>query len=142
MEANKTIHKRIINKTINGQLFICNKCNAIHLEFGNTIWKFKGNQFEIFKEYINNINGKYFEIINKDTHYQRKIIMPIDPTNLKIALNIEELRELKMLISDKVIDVTEQLINYNKPYCQQHQLLFLNYQILLHRQQLKCARSG
>ena len=90
-----------INKTQNGQIFKCDKCNAIHIEYKNLNFNLSDEQFEHFSEYITKLDGKKWEEKNKNTLFKRKIIIPIGHQSFRVLLNIKELEELKRLFSTK-----------------------------------------
>ncbi len=89
----------LIYKTKNGKLFKCNECQKFHLEFKNLNFNFSTEQLEKFAEYIKGINGKKWENINKNSTFERKIIIPIGHKTLRVLFNVEELLELKELLS-------------------------------------------
>jgi len=91
--------QKISNSTENGKVFICSKCDAIHIEFKNLNFNFSETQFKNFTDYILELNGSEWEYKNRNTHYRRKIIIPTGHKNVKILLNNGELTELKQLLS-------------------------------------------
>lgn len=88
----------IIQKTNNGKVFKCFKCNLIHIEFKNLNFNFTDSQYKHFAEYIMKINGEEWESRNKDSSYSRKILIPVGSQNINIMFNNEELTELKCLL--------------------------------------------
>lgn len=88
-----------IYSTGNGQVIRKIPENEILIEFGNISWRLSMFQFRLMQDFINRIDGNYFEEINKDSYYRRKIRIPIKNTNLSILLNIEELEDLRELIN-------------------------------------------
>lgn len=88
----------IIQKTNNGKIFKCFKCNLIHIEFKNINFNFTDSQYKHFVEYIMKVNGKEWEYRNRDTSYSRKILIPIGYQNINILFNNEELIEFKCLL--------------------------------------------
>ena len=49
----------IINETSNGKLVFCTNCNLYHLEFGNLYFNFNESELQIFRKYVNSIDGDY-----------------------------------------------------------------------------------
>jgi hypothetical protein len=90
---------QIIKRTKNGLLFYCNSCNLIHLEFKNLNFNFSKKQMKKFTEYIQNLNAKEWEEINKASPFKRKIVVPISHDSFNFLLNSEELAELQELVS-------------------------------------------
>ncbi len=90
---------RIISQTENGQVFRCPKCRLIHFEYKNLNFNFTNNEYNNFANYILNLEGKYWEIKNGNTHFKRKIFIPVGKKNFNILLNNKELVELKDLLS-------------------------------------------
>ena len=90
-----------LSKTQNGQVFKCDKCKAIHIEYKNLNFNFSAKQYKHFADYILNLDGEEWEYKNRNGHYGRKIIIPIGNKSFNILLNAEELEELKQLFSTK-----------------------------------------
>lgn len=89
----------IFRKCENGQIFICNKCQKIHLEFGNFTFDFTSEiKLRDFLENLEQIDGSYYEALNKPSAYVRKIIVPVPNSSLKILFTSEELHEIRNLI--------------------------------------------
>ncbi len=111
-----------LNRTVNGNVFRCSKCNLIHIEFKNINFNFTDSQFSHFAEYLNNIDGAEWENKNRNTNFTRKILIPIGYQNINILLNNEELTEFKCLLK------TQQLSNN---YVQQLNTTQCNFLIYL-----------
>ncbi len=62
----RNIRPIIIQKTNNGKVFKCFKCNLIHVEFKNINLNFTDSQYKYFVEYIMKINGEEWESRNID----------------------------------------------------------------------------
>lgn len=92
---------KVSNKTENGKVFKCSKCDAIHIEYKNLNFNFSEKQYKHFAEYIMKLDGKEWEHKNRNTQYRRKIIIPIGHKSVNILLNNAELQELKQLFSAK-----------------------------------------
>lgn len=81
--------------------------NEFIIEFGNLSWKLTLYQFRMMKNFIKRLDGQFYEELNKDSFYRRKIRIPIKTTNLSILLNQDELLDLKTLlegIPDEVLE--------------------------------------
>ena len=103
--------KDFINKTQNGQVFKCDKCNLIHIEHKNLNFNFTEKQFDDFDEYLSKINGQEWEEKNKNSKFKRKILITIGRQNFRVLLTNDELEELKKLffIKHEKIDVIQNL---------------------------------
>lgn len=88
----------IINQTKHGKVFKCKSCQKIHVEFNNLNFNFTKEEFYHFSKYFSQINGEYWEKVNTDSTYRRKILVPLDHKNFNLLLNKEELEELKILL--------------------------------------------
>jgi len=91
----------VINSTTNGQLILCKKCGLYHLEFGNLLFDFKEETLKRFKSYINSIDGDYYHSVNDHIANRRKIHLSTHLKGFKICLTLEELYELRNLLSEK-----------------------------------------
>ncbi len=96
---NKSI--QLINRTTNGKVFKCSKCTNIHLEYKNLSFNFTKDEYVKFKNYFLTIDGEYWENLNKNSFYDRKIMIPIGHKNFMISMNSVEVYELKALFSEK-----------------------------------------
>jgi len=114
--------KDFINKTQNGQIFKCDKCKAIHIEYKNLNFNFSVEQFDHFADYLTKLDGKYWENKNKNSQFKRKIIIPIGYNSFKVLLTRDELEELKNLffIKEKPLSVV-----------QQHKIMNMNFTLIL-----------
>lgn len=92
---------RLIGKTINGKIFKCSKCNAIHVEFKNLGFNFSEKQFQSFTESILELDGAEWEQRNHHSDFSRKIVIPTGHAAINILLNKQELDELKELLTDR-----------------------------------------
>ncbi len=88
----------LINRTRNGKLIFCTKCNLYHLEFGNLYFNFTEGELQGFKRYINDIDGEYFNVLNQHSSNNRKILLPTKLKGIHFALHLEELNEIKTLL--------------------------------------------
>ncbi len=102
----------IINKNENGVVFRCKKCQKVHLEFNNFNLNFSAKEYEQFSHYIQEIDGEYWELVNKHSPLRRKICIPIRDDSTCIVLNKDELKQLQQLLSTNLeTPITEKLIN-------------------------------
>ena len=90
--------KGLINRTRNGQVFMCSTCKKIHIEFKNLNFNFTEEQYDEFSAYIQDLNGSVWERHNSHSHFHRKIIIPINHDCFRVLLDQTELIELKSLL--------------------------------------------
>lgn len=84
-------------------IFYCNNCNKIHLEFNNLGIDFiDENELTEFSSYLKAIDTEYYYSMNQFSEYNRKIIIPVNRKGLKILLNKKEIRLLIDAINDFV----------------------------------------
>ncbi len=88
-----------IYSTDKGQVIRRIPDNDIIIEFGNLSWKLSILQLKMLKSFAKKIDGDYYEKINQNSFYRRKIRMPIHDTNLSIVLSANELEDFKKLLS-------------------------------------------
>lgn len=89
----------INQQSTNGQLFICNTCHKIHLEFNSIGINFEElEQLKEFHQYLLSVNGAYYDELNKGNNFRRKIQIPISGKDIKILVTYNELKELIALI--------------------------------------------
>lgn len=89
----------ILNKTRNGSLSYCTSCKAYHIEFGNLMFNFTESELQLFTNYINGIDGDYFNRLNEHVSTRRRIILPTKLKGISFAMHLEELNEFKMLLN-------------------------------------------
>ena len=92
---------RVISRSENGRVFICPNCEKIHIEFFNFLFSFNEEEYGYFKRCFEQIDGCYYERVNSDIAYKRKIIVPIGHKNASMMLNGKELQELQCLLAGK-----------------------------------------
>ncbi len=92
-----------INQTKNGRIFRCVSCNKIHIEFNNINFNFNDEEYEHFVDYFKDLDGEFWELVNSNSNYKRKIIVPVGHRNINFLLNNEELDELKELLTHAII---------------------------------------
>lgn len=90
---------KIICRSTNGQVFLCNQCKGVHLEFNNLSFNLPSKDFHDFANYFNDLNGEHWETQNLDSIFRRKIIVPLGAKGMNMLLNKQELKELKDLLS-------------------------------------------
>lgn len=89
----------ILRNSTTGQIFVCNQCQKIHLEFGNFTLDFNSEtQLDNFLGHLEQVDGLYYENLNKSTSYRRKVMVPIPDTGLKMLFTSAELDEIRNLI--------------------------------------------
>jgi hypothetical protein len=91
----------IISETENGRVFKCADCSKIHIEFKNLSFNFNDKEYKYFTNYLRTLNGQYWEYININSGYRRKIFIPIGHKNFHFLLNNHELTEFQRLFSKK-----------------------------------------
>jgi hypothetical protein len=92
----------IINQTDNGKVFLCDTCNAIHIEYKNLNFNFSSIQFKNFVNYMSRLKGEEWEQKNRDSQYDRKILIPMGHDSFNVMLNNTELEEIKNLLHIKM----------------------------------------
>lgn len=79
-------------------LAYCERCRSYQLEFGNFFFQFTEKELESFKEYLDKVNGEYYEFLNQDTPNNRKIFLRLPIQCVYFALYLNELYELRSLV--------------------------------------------
>lgn len=105
----------------NGQIFICNQCRKIHLEFGNFTFDFSSrSQLKNFLEHLEQVDGSYYQELNRQSAYQRKIMIPVPEARMKLLFTLNELEEIRHLIrrfigsaKNELISVTRIEVDFN-----------------------------
>ncbi len=91
----------IIKKTKNGKVFTCSACNKVHVEFNNLCFNFSRKEYERFRDYFVDLDGDFWECENSESVLNRKIIIPTGHNSMNFIVNITELNELKVLLSNE-----------------------------------------
>lgn len=92
-------------ESANGQVFICEVCSQIHLEFNGIRMDFgKFNLLMAFYDYIDSLDASKIEKNNKTNQFRRKITVFFSKTNIKLLLTNGELEELKRLLRGFISD--------------------------------------
>lgn len=97
----KERNMKVLSQTENGRIFKCTSCNKIHIEYKNLEFLFDDDEYEFFREYFRELDGEYWENINSDSVYRRKIIVPVGHKNIRMLLFNNELEEIKILLFDR-----------------------------------------
>ena len=84
--------EEILKRTTNGFISFCTKCHAYHVEFGNLFFTFTEDEFEHFCQYINSIDGEYYQELNKEMKNARKIFLRMPVKGFYCALYPDELK--------------------------------------------------
>jgi hypothetical protein len=93
----------MIHRTEKGQIFLCNRCDKYHFEYGNVVLAFSEEHLREFADWVLALDGEHWEEACSDTVYRRKIHVPISGCHLRFALTLEELDEVKKLLWRAVI---------------------------------------
>lgn len=101
---------QIINKTNCGLVFRCNQCKKIHIEFNNINLNFTEDEYERFSDYIHHLDGQYWEEMNVDSLFRRKIRIPINATPICLMLTVDELSALCKLLENTSVSAEEELV--------------------------------
>jgi flagella basal body P-ring formation protein FlgA len=89
----------MIKESANGQLFICDDCKQIHLEFNGIRLDFpKFNLLMTFYDYLDSMDVNEIEKRNEFTQFRRKVTVIFPKTKIKILLSRVEFEELKQLL--------------------------------------------
>lgn len=94
----------VLNKTHNGNLIYCSNCKIFHIEFGNLFFNFSETELQIFTNYINSIDGEYYDVVNQHASTRRRILLPTKLKGISFAMHLEELNEFKMLLNYQKVD--------------------------------------
>ncbi len=84
----------------NGQIFVCQQCQKIHLELSNFAIDFSSTErLELFLKFLLGIDGKLVEEINQKSVYRRKIMVQMPGSEMKMLFTLDEFDEVRNLIS-------------------------------------------
>ncbi len=89
----------MLSRTANGQVFLCNKCKGVHLEFNNLSFNLPSKDFYEFASYFRRLDGGHWELVNCGSIFNRKIIVPVGHPHINMMLSKPELDELKRLLA-------------------------------------------
>lgn len=92
---------KVLSETKNGRVFICPDCNKIHVEFNNLVFNFNDREYKHFSNYIKSLNGQFWEYLNLNTYYKRKIFIPVGHKSFTLLFNNSELQEMQNLFAKK-----------------------------------------
>ena len=104
---------KTIKETNNGRVFMCGKCDALHVEYKNLNFNLTNKQFNDFSTYLNDLDGMEWENRNADSTFTRKIIVPTQDPFFNVILNNNELRELRVLFACSIIS-NESVLKYKE----------------------------
>jgi len=65
---------KLINSTINGQIFLCPCQNKLFLEFGNMFMQVTYDELGLFSEYVNSIDYKFWLAKNQNAQNRRRLL--------------------------------------------------------------------
>ncbi len=94
----------VINHTINGKVFKCSKCNAIHIEYKNLNFNFSESDFEDFVMFFEELDVEECARLNQTTSFRRSIVIPIGHKNFNMLFDKNELYEFKELLLQASVD--------------------------------------
>jgi hypothetical protein len=105
----------ILRSSANGQIFVCNQCQKIHLEFGTFSCDFPSEiKLNNFLGYLEQLNGLQYENLNQSSAYRRKIMVPIPDTGFKVLFTSGELDEIRSLLRAFIGRHKKELISVRK----------------------------
>ncbi len=120
---------KLISTTTNGQVFKCDSCKAIHIEYKNINLNFSEKQFKRFADFLNTLDGESMEESQSHSPYQRKIAIATSHKAVNVLLNKEELEELKLLLSR--FDKETQFLKVEKEFVYAPKVIDLNFSYFL-----------
>ncbi len=102
----------------NGQIFVCEFCKKIHLEYNNVGIDFqKIEVVRAFYDYLDSLN--IAEIIKRRSisQFRRKIVVPFPHTQVRLMLTSGEISELKNLLREFITEYVkiQRRTKYLKP---------------------------
>lgn len=89
---------KILSKNFNGQFAHCKSCNLYHLYFNNIYLEFTPREMKAFKQFVSEIDVKYWESYCQRAMLKRKIPIQTMQQNLTMVFTQQELESLKDLI--------------------------------------------
>ncbi len=104
----------LINKTAYGKVFICDRCDKIHLEFLNILINFNKKEYDIFLNFISNLDIDELEKRNAQNQFNRKIFISFKDSKMSMALYKHEFEQLKDLLftrNDMIQNVENKIVN-------------------------------
>ena len=106
----------IDNRMISSKAIIAKVIADLELKEPDLFFTFTEDEFEHFCQYINSIDGEYYQELNKDMKNARKIFLRMPVKGFYCALYPDELKELRRLIdfslTDDAIESALSLENY------------------------------
>lgn len=111
--------RKTIGKTENGHVFLCGTCTMIHFEYKNLNFNFHSEQeYQHFIIAFIDLDGRYWEALNHDVFFKRKIIVPTELMGFNILLTYEELLELKALFSGYISEAEQPISASMNFFCE------------------------
>ncbi len=92
---------KLLNSTLNGQIFFCPRRRKLHLEFGNLFLTLSYDEYNRLVAYVKSIDYQFYLEKNKNAQNKRKLLLNIGFEGVFLALNTTEFHELINLISFK-----------------------------------------
>lgn len=89
---------RTHRKTTHGSIRYCSNCKAYHMEFGNISFDFSPRELQVFREYIESIDGELQQMKNRPSERCRKIVLPTQLKGTAFCFHLHELEELRYLL--------------------------------------------
>jgi hypothetical protein len=87
----------MLSQTPNGMIFKCQTCDRLHIEYKNLNFNFTKKEFDFFRKYFLSLDAEYWENVNRQSFYKRKIMVPIGHKNFTALFSSEEISEIKIL---------------------------------------------
>lgn len=94
--------KKILRQTENGKVIKSYTCNQYHIEFNNLHFTFSKDEFTHFRNYFLELDIQYWEALNAESIYKRKIMVPVGHKNVTTMFQASEVLELRRLFSASV----------------------------------------
>jgi hypothetical protein len=95
----------ILNRSENGVVFINKSDNFYHIEFKNFNFIFSKEQFLNFKSYFENLDGEYYAAKNRNSIYNKSLVIPLLNNTINMMLDLDELNELRRLFDIEFTEV-------------------------------------
>lgn len=89
----------ILHRTHNGQVFRCDHCAALHVEFGTVELRFSEEGYRTFWEMIDRLDLDAWERAFSHSAHHRKIHIAVGSTGATFVLHKHEVLELRELLA-------------------------------------------
>ena len=106
----------IINRVRGGELALCKHCNMYHLVYNNLFFVLTKKELKKLRNYINNIDVEYWQEKNRCINVARKIPLPSTQNNLVIMFTPREIKEFKVLLSNRKYSISDTIEVNNIDY--------------------------